>query len=109
MTTDDINRSYAIDGTHIPVIQVKAIIIRPQHHNNTPRIPLTPIMAKHHQHVELAMYFFFVIVTPFLHTKSRNIYFRSVQACNNREKFETISVLKQVNTKYNDRGFTITD
>ena len=33
----------------------------------------------------------------------------SVQACNNRGKSETISVLKQVNTKYKDRGFTITD
>ena len=45
----------------------------------------------------------------FLHTKSRKVYFRSVQACNNRVKYETTSLLKQVNTKYKDRDFPITD
>ena len=49
----------------------------------------------------------FVKGSPFLHTKSRKIYFRSVQACNNIRKSETISGLKQVNTKYKDRGFNI--
>ena len=53
--------------------------------------------------------FFFVNESTFLHTKSRKIYFMSVQACNNRGGSETILVLKQVNTKYKDRGFTITD
>ena len=53
--------------------------------------------------------FFFVKGRPFLHTKSSKIYFRSVQACNNRSKSETIFGLKQVNTKYKDRCFIITD
>ena len=53
--------------------------------------------------------FFFVNGSTFLHTKSRKIDFRSVQACNNRVKSETISELKQVKTKYQNRGFTITD
>ena len=66
-------------------------------------------MDKHHQNVELAMDFFFFNKSTFLHTKSRKIDFMSVQACDNRGKSETISVLKQVNTKYKDRGFTITD
>ena len=44
-----------------------------------------------------------------LHTKSRKIDFRSVQACNNRGKSETISGLKQVKTKYKNRSFTMTD
>ena len=46
---------------------------------------------------------------PLLHTKSMKVYFRSVQAFNSRGKSETISGLNQVNTKYKDRGFTITD
>ena len=66
-------------------------------------------MAKRHQNMELAMDFFFVNGSTFLHTKSKKIDFRSVQACNNRGKSETISGLKQVNTKYQNRGFTITD
>ena len=45
----------------------------------------------------------------FVHTKSRKVYFRSVQACNNRVKYETTSLLKQVNTKYKDRDLPITD
>ena len=53
--------------------------------------------------------FFFVNGSTFLHTKSRKIYFRSVQVCNNKGKFEIISGLKQVKTKYLDRCFTITD
>ena len=28
-----------------------------EHHKNTPTIPLTPIVAKHHHNVELAMIF----------------------------------------------------
>ena len=52
--------------------------------------------------------FFFVNGSPFLHKKPGKIYFRSVQACNNRGKSETISVLNKVKTKYKDRGFTIT-
>ena len=40
--------------------------------------------------------FFFVNGSTFLHTKSRKIDFRSVQACNNREKYENILGLKQV-------------
>ena len=45
--------------------------------------------------------------SPFLHTKSRKIYFRWVQACNSRVKPEIIMGLKQVRTKYKDRGFFI--
>ena len=66
-------------------------------------------MAKHHQNVELAMYFFFVNWSTFLHTKSMKIDFWSVQACNNRVKSETILVLKKLKTKYKYRGLTIID
>ena len=55
------------------------------------------------------MDFVFVNGSIFLHTESRKIDFGSVQACNNRGKSETISVLKQVKNKYQNRGFAITD
>ena len=66
-------------------------------------------MAKYHHNIELDMGFLVVNGIPFLHTKLRKIYFRSVQACNSRGKPETIFVLKKVKTKYKDRGFTITN
>ena len=53
--------------------------------------------------------FFFVNGSPFLHTKSRNIYFRSIQEFNNRGKFKTMVGLNQAKTKYKYRDFTITD
>ena len=66
-------------------------------------------MAKDHQNVELAIYIFFVNGITFLHTKSGKIDFWSVQACNNRGKYETIPGLRQAKNKYKDRGFTIKD
>ena len=66
-------------------------------------------MGKHHQNMELAIDCFFVNRSTFLHTKSTKIDFKSVQVFNNRGKSETISELKQVKTKFKDRGFTITD
>ena len=53
--------------------------------------------------------FLFVNISPFLNTKSRKIDFMSVQACKSRGKSEIISSLKLVNSKYQDRGFTMTD
>ena len=53
--------------------------------------------------------FIFFNVVPLLKTKSRKIDFSSVQACNSRGKNEIIYSLKQFNSKYQDRGFTITD
>ena len=93
----------------MPIIQGKAIRRSPEHHKTITRISLPRLMAKHHQNVELAMDIFFVNGSTFVHTKSKNLDFRSVQAYNNRGKYETIYGLKQVKTKYKDRGFTITD
>ena len=37
------------------------------------------------------------------------MYLSSLQACNNRGEYETIFSLKQVKTRYQYKGFTITD
>ena len=67
ITSDDISRAEAIYGHQIPIIQFKAIRRIPEHHKTNPRILLPPIMAKHHQNMELAMNFFFVNESTFLH------------------------------------------
>ena len=91
VTTDDISKSEAIYAPQIPIIKGKATRRIPEHHKTIPRIPFPPLMAKHHQNVELSIHFFFVNGSTFLHTKLRKIDFWSVQACNNRGKYETIS------------------
>ena len=73
------------------------------------RITLPPTLAKHHNNVEISLDFFIVNGSLFLHTKSRKFYFRSVQACINRGKYEIISGLNFFKTKYPARVFTITD
>ena len=90
VTIDNINQAEAFYGSYIPIIQGQAIIMRPEHQNKIQRIPVTPPIAKHHHSVEIALYFFFVNVSPFLHTKSRETDFRLVQACNSRGKSERI-------------------
>ena len=56
-TTNDISRSEAIYGPQIPIIKGKAIRRSTEHHKIIPRIPLPPLMSKHHQNVELDMDF----------------------------------------------------
>ena len=99
ITTDNISKVKFIYGPQIHIIKCKAIIRNLDHHQTTPRIPFPDIMAKHHQDVELAIDFLFFNGSPLLQTKSRKIDFRSVQAFSSSGKSETISVLKQVNTK----------
>ena len=109
VTIDNINQAEAFYISYIPIIQGKAIIMRPEHQNKIQRISLPPPIYKHHHSVEIALYFLFVNGSPFLHTKSGKIDLRSLQECNSRVKSEIISRLKKVNTMYQDRGLTITD
>ena len=95
--------------THIIIIQGKTTRRRTYYHKKIPWTPLTTTISKHHQNVEISLDLFFVNGGPFLHTKPRKTDFRPVQACNSRWKFEAISGLNKVNTKYQYRGFTIND
>ena len=86
ITTDEIRIAEYIYGPQIPIIQGKSIRSGTEHQKTIPRIPLTHLMDKHYQNVDLAMDFFFVNGSPLLHKKSRKVDFMSVQACNNRGK-----------------------
>ena len=49
----------AIYGPQIITIQGKDTRRNPDHHKNIPRIPLPPIMDKHHHYAELDIDFYF--------------------------------------------------
>ena len=57
ITTNDIIREESIYDPQLPIIQGKSIIRIKEHHKTTPRISLPPLMAKHHQNMELDMDF----------------------------------------------------
>ena len=81
----------------------------PRAPQNHPRDNLVPSYGQILPKCGASHGFFIVNGIPFLHKKSREIYFRSVQAYNNRRKSETILGLNQVRIKYKDICFTITD
>ena len=57
ITTDDIIIAETIDDPQIPIIKGKSIRRISEYHKTIPRIPFTPLMAKHNHNVDLAMYF----------------------------------------------------
>ena len=84
ITTDDINIKESIYDTHIPIIQGKAIRRNTDNQKNHPKDTLTPYNGQAQPQYGSSHGFLFLYGSPLLHTKSRNIYFRSVQACNIR-------------------------
>ena len=65
---------------------------------NNPEDIVPPPINKHHHKVKISMDIFLNGIF-FLHNKSVEIDFRSVQACNSRAKTEMISGLNQVRNK----------
>ena len=52
---DRVNRSEAIYGPHIPIIQGKATIVRLENNKTIPKIPLPTPIANQYHNVEIAM------------------------------------------------------
>ena len=93
ITIDNIDRAEAIYIPQIPIIKGKAIITRPEYHKTIPRIPLPDPISKHYHNVEISMDIFFVNVSLFLHTQSRNIYFKLVQSYVARWTMEPMNII----------------
>ena len=78
---DNMNRDQIFFGSPTPLLQRKMTIVTPPTHINITRVPLPLPISQHHNNLHLYMDFFFVDGILFLHTKSRNINFVSVQYC----------------------------
>ena len=103
---DDIDRAEFIYGPVIPTLQGKMTRTNPVS-KQTVHVPLPIPMLQHHKHVDLYCDFFFVNKIPFLHTKSKNINFLSVQYCKSRSGYTIKQGLKYVKSKYEHRGFVV--
>jgi hypothetical protein len=110
VTVDDAKRALIIYGPDLAAIKGKTT--RGKLTPHVPSFVAVPIPApilEHHHQVTLCVDFFFVQGQAFLHTISRNIQHRIVDAVPDRTKVTIIKHLNKVLRLYHSRGFTITD
>ena len=106
VTTDDIARAEFIYGTALPILKGKMVRSNPKYKPPTLAI-LPPLLMKHHGQVDLYADFLYVNKLPFLHTKSKNINFLTVQNLPSRKASEITKGLQEVLNIYHARGFNI--
>ena len=76
----------------------------PNKHTRENIRPLENILNKRYWNVQLFLDMFYINKNVFLHTKSENINYRSVQALNRRDMTEVAKGLNLVRRKYEKRG-----
>ena len=106
VTINDIDRAEHIYGPAMPILQGKMTRTTPVT-KTTSTTPVSPLILQHHQNIDLYCDFLFVNKLLFLHTKSKNINFLSIQSCKNRTSNTVINGLLYVKSKYVNRGFTL--
>ena len=104
---DDIQRADFIYGKPVPLLKGK-MTRKPTQFKPHSTIPLPPAISEFHRDVDLFMDFFFVNKVPFLHTKSKNINFLSIQSFQKRTVKNITEGLSTVINAYQSRGLQIT-
>ena len=95
VTINDIDRAEYIYRPTIPILQGKITRTTPVT-KTTSTTPVSPLILQHHQNIDLYCDFLFVNKLLFLHTKSKNINFLSIQSCKNRTSNTIINGLLYV-------------
>ena len=106
VTIDDIDRAEHIYGPALPTLQGKMTRSSPKS-KSTVFVPVPLDIFKHHRFIDLHADFLFVNGIPFMHTKSANINFLSIQHCTSRNAITIKNSLKFIKDKYESRGFVV--
>lgn len=109
ITADDINRAELVYGPAVPYIQGHMTRKRPLVHNKVEKIPLPPMIAKHHTNIALYMDFFYVNGNIFFVSRSGKVDFFTSQYCTSRSLKTIMTVLDSIINKYHGRSFRIID
>ena len=109
ITIDYINREEDISGTPTPILQGKIKITNPICVTKHPGIPLPLPIASNHKHVQVCTYLFYFNNKPFLHTKSGNIQFLSVQSFKSHSTKTITEGLNIFGRIYHSKGLIITN
>ena len=83
------------------------MIRSPNSKEKIPRVSIPPSILTHHRNVTLHVDFFFVNKLPFLHTKSDDINFLTIQSGTTRSKSAILEGISKVITTYQVRGFKV--
>ncbi len=93
-------------GPALPTLQRKMTRSSPKR-KSTVFVPVPLDIFEHHRFIDLYADFFFVNGIPFMHTKSANINFLSIQHCTSRNATTVKSSLKFIKDKHESRGFVV--
>ena len=105
MRPDDIKAIENIYGMPYQLLRGKMLRKRPIRHERSEIVPVPTMIATRYKQVQIFMDIFFVNKLVFLHTKSENINYRSVQALKSRNTTAIIQGINVVKNKYETRGF----
>lgn len=102
------SRIETIFGPAPPVIKGKMTRATPSNTQLVPRLPLHDLIHDEYLNLTLAMDSFWLNGNVFLHTKTRNINYRTVSAVSSCSASVIIDNLTVIRKMYESRGFTIT-
>ena len=108
-TPDDITRAHTIHGPALPPLKGKMVDTRPKLYEPIPCVDIPAPIIEEHRDLSLQMDFCYMNGSPFFHTISNNICYRTTHACKSRSKGQILNSIRKVQTKYHCRGFNITD
>ena len=106
ITSDDISRAERIYGPPPPLLQGKSTQSKPKP-VNVHHLPLPLQIQERHKDIILHIDFFYVNGLPFLHTKSENIHFLTVQSGKTQNTQSITQGLTTVINLYTKNIFTI--
>ena len=109
ITPDDITRAKTIHGPALPPLKGKMVDTRPTLYKPILRVDVPAPIIEEHQDLSLQMDFCYVNGSPFFHTITDDICYRTTHACKSSSKAQILLSLRKVQTKYHRRGFNIMD
>ena len=108
ITRADVSHANNIYGPPVAALQGK--LTRPsQVRNNATQSPIPKDITEESMKIKLYLDIFYIDSVPFLHTKSKDINYVTVQHLPNRKEETLVTKLGFVVNRYLRRGFTITD
>jgi hypothetical protein len=109
VTVADIRRALHIYGPEISTLKGRSTRQKPLPVPVSTFTPIPKSILDHHQHITLAVDFFYVNGIAFLHSISHNYKFRTVESTRNRSKKTMLDGINKIRQLYMSRGIKIVE
>ena len=107
LSEQDMNTRNDVYGSPSAILKGKMVRTSPLRHNRNEVRPVFDMIGEKYRDVHIFLDMFYVNRNIFLHTKSENINYRSVQSLETRKTTEIAKGMSIVKRKYEKRGFKI--